>query len=756
QALAIHREMKNRSTEMMDLNNLGAVYFHLGNYAKVIEYTEQSLAIVKAIKAAGSWDLFGNRQVEMTALNNLSAAYIYFGNYPKALEYHKQALTIVREQKDRWGEEKALLNLGSIYLQLGDNAKLLEYSQQALTLARDLKDRQTEGFALTNLGIAYLSLKDYAKGVAYFEQGLALARGNKDRKMEGQVLSGLGIVYLLQNNYSQAIEYQAKGLAIAREIKDRQSEGRSLMVLGRAYFLMGNPIKATELLYQGLAISREIKARQMEGGCLFLLGTFFHKQGKLPEATKTLYAAVSVMESLRPGLNDINKISIFDQQAGAYGPLQQVLIAQNQSEAALEVSERGKARAFVELLAGRLSTNPKQQYTIASPPISQIKQIASDHHATLVQYWVIKDEFKIQGKLQSKESELYIWVIKPTGEVVFRKIDLKPLWQQQNISLTELVSNSRKSIGVRGRDSSIIVESLPEIDQTERLKQLHKVLIEPITDLLPTDPNNPIIFIPQKDLFLVPFPALQDDKGNFLIQKHTILTAPSIQVLDLTQQQQIKARGARQQAVLVVGNPTMPKVTVKVDDSPEQLKPLPSAKQEAISIAQLLNTKALIGKQATKTAILPRLSQARIIHLATHGLLDDFIGLGVPGAIALAPSGNGQTNDGLLTASEILDLKLNAELVVLSACDTGRGRITGDGVIGLSRSLISAGVPSVIVSLWSVPDAPTAELMTEFYRNWLSRKQDKAQALRQAMLTTMKKHPNPKDWAAFTLIGEAK
>jgi CHAT domain-containing protein len=100
-------------------------------------------------------------------------------------------------------------------------------------------------------------------------------------------------------------------------------------------------------------------------------------------------------------------------------------------------------------------------------------------------------------------------------------------------------------------------------------------------------------------------------------------------------------------------------------------------------------------------------------------------------------------------------MKLNAELVVLSACDTGRGRITGDGVIGLSRSLISAGVPSVIVSLWSVPDAPTASLMTEFYRQ-LQQNPDKATALRQAMLTTMKQHPNPKHWAAFTLIGEAE
>lgn len=121
-------------------------------------------------------------------------------------------------------------------------------------------------------------------------------------------------------------------------------------------------------------------------------------------------------------------------------------------------------------------------------------------------------------------------------------------------------------------------------------------------------------------------------------------------------------------------------------------------------------------------------------------------------AIALAPSGN---DNGLLTAYEILDLKLNAELVVLSACDTGRGRITGDGVIGLSRSLITAGVPSVMVSLWKVPDEPTASLMSEFYKN-IQHNTDKATALRQAMLTTMKQNPQPLDWAAFTLIGESE
>ncbi|MEB3295872.1 MAG: CHAT domain-containing protein [Synechococcales bacterium] len=126
------------------------------------------------------------------------------------------------------------------------------------------------------------------------------------------------------------------------------------------------------------------------------------------------------------------------------------------------------------------------------------------------------------------------------------------------------------------------------------------------------------------------------------------------------------------------------------------------------------------------------------------------------GAIALAPDGTGKPNDGLLTTDELLEdsVQLTADLVVLSGCDTGQGRITGDGVIGLSRSFLAAGVPSVVVSLWAISDQSTTVLMTEFYRN-LQTTSDKATALRQAMLTTRKQYPDPSHWAAFTLVGQS-
>jgi CHAT domain-containing protein len=337
-------------------------------------------------------------------------------------------------------------------------------------------------------------------------------------------------------------------------------------------------------------------------------------------------------------------------------------------------------------------------------------------------------------------------VVQPTGEITFREVDLKPLWQKHNASLASLIIGNQEFLAVRSRSSLGSTQPQPD------LPTLHQLLIDPIASLLPKDPNAHVIFIPQRSLFQVPFPALQDANGTYLIEKHTILTAPSIQVLDLTRQQRQKLaqKAVNSSRALVLGNPTMPSVSAYLGAPKQQLSPLPGAEAEAIAIAPLLNTQAITGAQGTKAQIVQKMPQASIIHLATHGLLDDVRGLG--SAIALAPSG---TDDGLLTAEEIFDMKLQANLVVLSACNTGFGRITGDGVIGLSRALISAGVPSVIVSLWAVSDAPTSELMQSFYQN-LQNNPDKAQALRQAMLATMKTHPGPRNWAAFTLIGEAE
>ena len=778
QSLALVREIKHRQGEGVALGNLGVAYINLSNYAKAIEYSQQSLAIAREVK---------DREGEGLALGHLAVAYNFLGNYTKAIEYLQQSLAIAREIKDREGEGKALGHLAVAYNSLSNSAKAIEYAQQSLAIAREIKNRPGEGVALGNLGSAYHSLGNYAKAIEYLQQRLAIARETKDRRSEGVALGNLGAVYIDLGNHAKAIEYAQQQLAIARETKDRYGESEVLGTLGGAYIYLGNHAKAIEYAQQSLAIAREIKNRKGEGAALsnlgitylylgnyaqaieytqqYLviareiknrdgegtalnnLGATFLRAGNPIESEKILVNAIQVWESMRQmlGSNDANKVSIFEAQARTYRLLQQVRVAQNNPNAALEISERGRARAFVDLLTERLSSGSTNPVIASSPNQDQIRQIAKAQNATLVQYSIIYQDFQIQGKqIVGRESALYIWVIQPTGEITFRQVDLKPLWQQHNASLASLIIGNQEFLAVRSRSSLSSTQPQPD------LPTLHQLLIDPIASLLPKDPNARVIFIPQKSLFQVPFPALQDASGTYLIQKHTILTSPSIQVLALTRQQKLAQKQPNSGRALVLGNPTMPSVSPSPGEPKRQLSALPGAEAEARAIAPLLNTQAITGAQGTKAAIVQKMPQASIIHLATHGLLDDVRGLG--SAIALAPSGN---DDGLLTAEEIFDMKLQASLVVLSACNTGEGRITGDGVIGLSRALISAGVPSVIVSLWAVPDAPTAELMQSFYQN-LQQNPNKAQALRQAMLTTMKTHPQPRNWAAFTLIGEAE
>ncbi|MBX9254875.1 tetratricopeptide repeat protein [Desmonostoc muscorum CCALA 125] len=745
-SLAIAREINDSQGEVAALGNLGNVYYYLGDYAKAIEYQQQRLALARKIK---------DRNEEADALGSLGVTYQALGNYAKAIDYQQQSLVNARQIKHHLGEAAALSNLGNAYYSLGDYAKAIEYQQQSLAIIRQTKYRLGEGKSLGSLGLAYEAVGDYSKAIDYYQQFLAIAREIKDCKGQGQSLGNLGNVYEALGDYSKAIDYQQQSLAIKRQIKDRNGEGNALSNLGNAYYSLGDYSKAIDYQQQSLAIARQIKNRLGEGHSLNNLGLAYRKSGKLPEAEKILRAGIEVLKSIREDLgnNDAYKISIFDEQVRIYHTLQKVLIAQNKINEALEISEQGRSRALVDLLNSRLSG--KNAVPTSEPTLSLLQQIAKQQNATLVEYSIIPDDFKIQGKQKTKESELYIWVIKPTGEVTFRKADLKPLWQKENTTLNNLVITSRNSIGAistafRGAIDVVGKPNAPKAKNN--LKRLHELLINPIADLLPKNSNDRVIFIPQSSLFLVPFAALQNADSKYLIEKHTLLTSPSIQVLDLTrkQKQRTGTKPIEGKDTLIVGNPIMPFLAPKIGETPQQLIPLPGAEQEANAISKLLKTEPLIGKKATETTVVQRLPQARFVHLATHDLFDDIQGLN--SGIALTPSGK---DDGLLTASEILDLKLNAELVVLSACDTGRGRLTGDGVIGLSRSLISAGVPSVLVSLWSVPDTPTALLMTEFYQN-LQKTPDKAQALRQAMLTTMKNNPKPVDWAAFTLIGEAE
>ena len=694
------------------------------------------------------------------------------GNIEGAIATLQQALTIYQTNGDTLRTANTLDTIGQRYDDLGQYANSLQFYRQASALRQTAGDRQGKSETLTNLGILNIRIGQTEKALTQLEQALdiqqALTPRDRPQPQTGPILSALALANSRLGNTAAALRFAKRSLAHARYLNDTEAEIQALNRVGEAYLQTDNTDKARLYLDQALDLSQQHnnlpnlarsrhnlgdlaraesdfatafahyqQAQQhwqtlndpaAEGHTLNALGDLHLSLGQLPEATTTLQATITLWESLRPGLTDANKISIAETQAHTYQLLQQALVAQNQPARALEVSEQSRARAFAELRAYRLSLQGKTPPTeqLQSPNLGQIKTLAQTQNTTLIEYTLLPDQ-------------LYIWVVTPDGQVHFRS---QPLSAAE---LTAQIADSRQTLGIRGRGfATNFGTAPPSRTQRQAQQQLYQWLISPIADLLPAD--LPLAIVPQAELFLVPFPALQDATGTDLIEKHPILFAPALSLLN-SNPTETNPLSVGADTALVVGNPVMP--TDPATGTP--LSPLAGAQQEALDIAPLLNTQPLIGADATKAAVVNQIKTADIAHFATHGLLDDF-GTEIPGALALTPT---DSDPGFLTADEIFDLPLSAHLVVLSACDTGRGKITGDGVVGLSRSFLTAGVDSVVVSLWSVPDDATALLMTEFYRQ-LQQQPNRAIALQQAMLTTRDRYPHPYHWAAFALFGEAK
>ena len=604
-------------------------------------------------------------------------------------------------------------------------------------------------------------------------------------------------------------QYQAAETSYRQALEQIESEGdpnniaeHLVAQLAKTYLLLDQYEAALPFLQRVLIL------KQADGfgtePILSNIGLAYFHLGRFSEAETLLQEAIAGWEAIRAGddLDAIAKITLFEQQAYTYNLLQRVLVAQDKTTEALLVAEQGRARALVEQLVQQ-----QTQTQLPPPSLADMQQITQARQTTVVNYAVIGDGRRILGNEVETETDLFIWVMTPAGTVSFHQVSLRPFWQAifraqptQLSPLEDLVRLTRDGMGVGERGIGVVdSDRRYQSDFASNplpLQYLNQILIEPIEDELPTDPTATVTFIPQGPLFLVPFASLQDETGTYLVEKHAIVTSPAIQVLGLSESSQITTDGTE----LIVGNPvTMPTIPPGSTLPPQRLPPLPGAEQEARAIGDILGTPPLLGQAATETAVVARMPQQSVIHLATHGLLNldpnlnEFglpvdanaptaadanvfvtpgaviVGDGVtvggvdasislarervvrvdmPGILALAPS---TTDDGWLTAPEIATLDLKADLVVLSACDTGRGRITGDGVVGLPRAFLAAGADSVVVSLWQVPDVATAALMVNFYQQ-LTQGQDQANALRSAMLETRVNYPDPRNWSAFVVV----
>ncbi|MGA7936006.1 MAG: tetratricopeptide repeat protein, partial [Kovacikia sp.] len=461
-ARVLYQQAQNVPGEGTALTNLGTAYLMLERYQDAVGTLEAYLALAK---------LLNDRRGEAQALSNLGIAHEALGNYGKALECHRQAGRLMRATGDRQGLGQALVNLGNTFEAVGDDSNAQIAYEQSLLIAREVGDRPGESIALGNLGAIEANLGRYNQAIAAHQQSLIIARTIGNRSSQASALINLGSAYHSlsmgkterNENRKKALGFYQQGLVAAQQSGDRKRQSEALSSLGLLYEDLGKYPQAIDYHQQSLQLARSLDRPDAIGTALNNLGHALLGAGKLAEAEAQLRAAVKLLDALRPGLSDTYKVSIFDTQIHTYNLLQQILIAANKPIAALEASEQGRARAFAELLAknlrdrGRREEPRDKEQESASPiptpnprlpplkamDIGTIRKIAQQQQATLVEYAIVPDDdFKFRGNQRARESELFIWVVSPTGKVAFRRVDLKPLWQK-GATLTEIVRVSR-------------------------------------------------------------------------------------------------------------------------------------------------------------------------------------------------------------------------------------------------------------------------------------------------------------------------
>jgi len=732
-AISANRDLLARAEAGGDVATAALAAARLGQALSATDQPQQAASAFR--RAAELFHAAGNRENESAALKEMGAALRKQERYVAAADAYAEAARVAREAGNASLEAQALNGLGSSNYYLGDYTAAAAILKDAIRIARRAGDRSTEAAALMSLGNTQYFLQQQADAVRSYEEVLATARSLKDRELEGEALGNLGLALGHAGEYERAAEYIGQSAAIAKERGDRFIEAQALGNLALQLFGQGKYAEAIPLLKQSRSLAQAIGYRRGESIALRNLGIAQLRSGQAAAAEGSLREAIALQEALRSQTAGIDRrnVSLFETQLDAYRVLQAALVAQNRTDAALEVSERGRAQALADLLAQR-GLAPARAAPLS---IEAIRAVARTRRETLVEFSFVPED-----------KAIYAWVVRPDGAVQFRRIGFDVKGGSVDSAIEGMVRDSRAALGALGpRD---IPKPTPGIaGRDEMLALFHRILIAPLADWLPASPDAAVVLIPQGPLFLLPFAALRDERGRALIELHTLAVVPSIQTLA-----QLGAKRATPPGrALVAGNPALPELRLAAfGGTPVKFAPLPAAEREAVAVAALLDTQALIGTAASKAAILVRAPAAGVIHLATHGIAEDARGEGVPGALVLAPSG---TDDGVLTTLEITALRLQADLVVLSACNTGLGNISGDGVLGLSRAFLAAGAQGVVVSLWSVPDQPTAELMQTFYRK-LAGSGNKADALRQAMLETRARHPDPLAWAGFILVGDSR
>ena len=688
--LKIAKEWNDRSGEGKAYGNLGNAHHSLGDFERAMEYYHCNLKIAKEL---------GDRRGEGAVYGNIGIAHRILGDFKKAVDCHERHLKIAKEVGDRSGEGKAYVHLGNTFHSLGDFQKAIDFHERYLKISIELGDRSGEGAAYGNLGNAHCSLGNLEISMECYERHLKIARELGDRSGQGKAYGNLGNAFRSLGVFEKAIENYERRLKIAKEVGDRSGEGKAYGKLGCAYHSLRDFKTAIDYLERNLKIARELGDPLEEAITCSNLGSCYEGLGQVLVSIEYYQLGITLLNNIRDcrQLNDDWKISLREQYQVTYAALWRLMLEEGKIKEALYSAEQGRAQGLKDLIALNYGfemndAESGKQHTTAHELFSRVPP------NTIF--------MAISG-----QSELILWVFHKEKEVELRR-------KQINFQLE--------------RELELVFGGI----EHRTLETLYDDIIDPIKDLLS---GNELIFVPEGPLCLLPFAACKDPNSKYLCESFRIRVAPSLTSFKMIADCPVDYH--RRSGVLLVGDPWVQEVTQF-----ERLVQLPYAREEVEMIGRMLGCTPLIGKQASKVAVLRRLSSAALVHIAAHSHMET-------GEIALAPD-IGEM-DSILTMKDVKSVQMRARLVVLSCCNTARGKIKSEGVVGIARAFLGAGARSVLVSLWAIDDEATFEFMKIFYQHLVKGK-SASEALNRAMngMRESEEFGEVKYWAPFVLIGD--
>jgi CHAT domain-containing protein/Tfp pilus assembly protein PilF len=811
-ALPLLREGGDLSVEARALTAIGLVHRRLGDPEQALAFFNRALPLSRAV---------ADVRTENAVIGHIASTLRRRGELQQALELYNEALDSFRRAGDRGLEASAMQSLGGLYQDLGDPDRALAHFAEALRLYRETGKRQWEPLSLNGLGWSHHALGESTLALGEFEEARVLARDLGDRRSEAAALHSSGVVRLALGEAKAAIAALQQALALRRMTSDRAEEAVTEVELGTAFLRDGELAQAADHLERARTLAAKSGYLNVEAVYLLRRAQLDRQAGRLDDALRSAEQAVEIVESVRSRVAGQQlRTSLLGLRRPFYELLLDLLMDLDAREPqaghaarALQTCERSRARGLLELVVeGKLRLDRELAPELAKRERDSDRRIAwvqSQLLEALAREGTAAQQVAVlEGELrEAQESrERLEWDIRrlhpgyaelryPTA---LASDEIRSQLDEGSALLEFCVGDERSHLFVvtRERLSTFALAPAGELEaEVRELREslgvparagfgryvraatsLYRQLVAPAEQVLRGKPR--LLVSPDGALHLVPFEVLLTSVPDeltlkrlpYLIAERSVAYVPSATVLASLRQHRLPPAGDSAGEDLVAFAASLPAAAEEPVESASgtvgallkqaRAAPLPAARREVQDIARVFShagARLYLDEEAVEENVKgnPLIERARFVHIAAHGFVNEeqpeLSGL-------LLGRRPGSDEDGLLQMYEVFNLRLTAESVVLSACETGVGkRVGGEGLITLARAFFHAGARSVVVSLWQVRDESTRDLMVRFYRG-LDTGETRVEALRRAKLQMIQegRFAHPFYWAPFVLVGDAR